>query len=242
MADRNTETTCELLTIWNDDPNVIDYWTFSHQFVPFFVTIYGVDYRWIIIFVYFYETIENAVWCVQKEYQEDFANSTIADPLQGILGIVVGLAYLKLIKSKGINNDKDYFNRYRHNVILPRFDFIVDLVIICVPSLIFAYTGSEFVYFLYLLLFPLSYWLISYLNHKRESLENHNKVFYRFNIVFFYMTFLLFFNIVHPFEINSFYAEFIIGILFGATFFGLAIFNEKRDEFEQVAEFDNIKI
>ena len=213
MADIDTPTECVLLTVWNDDPNIIDYWTLSHQFVPFFAVIYGLDYRWAIIFIYLYETIENGTWCVQKLYQEDFANSIVADPIQGIIGVLVALSYMKLVKSAGINTEKNYLKD------LKTFgEALLDFIIICIPSLIFIYEGNKNVYVIYLILFPISFWIISFLNYKRDTLENRSKIWYRLGVAMIYLSFLLSFIVWHPLDINSFYAGSIIGLCFCVFF------------------------
>ena len=218
MADVDTPTNCTLLTSWNDDPDNIDWWTFSHQILPFFAVIYGFDFRWVIIVAYFCETVENFVWCLERRYIERFENSIIADPIQGIVGSCIGLLFLYLTKSAGINNILKEKHEYAY-IFSSEWKnrvpgLLFDVTFLVCPSLIF-YRDSRNLDWLYLCLFPISYFIITLrITNYVDDLNAYNiqARIYDFVIAYIYVIILAIVVFAHPLEINSFYSSIITSL------------------------------
>jgi hypothetical protein len=199
MADYDTPTNCTLLTVWNDDPAVIDHWVASHQILPFFATIYGWDFRSVLVAVYVVETVENFVWCLERAYTEDFANTSISDPIQGIIGVLLGYIFKSIF---GSMREEKYFLAGWKNTAVTLFD----VGCMVVPSAIF-YSNRRELDYLYLLLFPMAFFIVS--RHEGK----HKLV--RFLVAYGYVVTTCGVVFGHPLKINSFYAAWISSFCVG---------------------------
>lgn len=198
MADVDTKTDCKLLRTWNDNPLVIDHWVASHQILPFFATIYGWDFRWVIIAVYVVETVENFVWCLEGAYTEDFSNTSISDPWHGIVGVLVG--YIFTNRFGVFRTESIYTQSIREALIT-----ILDVGFMVAPSAIF-YRDVRNLDWLYIAFFPIAYVVVSRHQLKRDLgafVSAYTYVIVTCSVVF-----------GHPYGINSFYAASISSIVF----------------------------
>ena len=198
MADFDTPTECRLLRTWNDDPLVIDHWVASHQILPFFATIYGWDFRWVLIAVYVVETVENFVWCLEGAYTEDFSNTSISDPWHGILGVLLGYLFTKQF---GVfRREAIYIQSTRETIIT-----ILDVGFMVAPSAIF-YSDVRNLDWLYIAFFPIAYAIVS-----RHQLERDLGAFAS-AYIYVIVTCSIVFG--HVYDTNTFYAASLSALLF----------------------------
>lgn len=202
MADFDTPTACKLLKTWSNDPAVIDHWVATHQILPFFATIYGWEFRWVIIATYLLETIENFVWCLEGAYTEDFSNTSISDPLHGVLGALLGYLFRR---AYGVLRDESIFIASKRQTIITIFD----TGILVAPSAIF-YRDSRNLDWLYLLFFPIAFFIVS---RHVESMKMQ-----KFVVAYAYVCVTCFVVFAHPLKINSFYAAWITAVVFAILF------------------------
>ena len=201
MADHETPTECVLLTTWADDKRNIDHWVSSHQILPYFATIYGWDFRWVIIAVYGVETVENFVWCLERSYTEDFSNTSISDPLHGIFGAILGYIFRWTFDAV-IRDEQKYVLNIRELLIT-----IFDIGIMVLPSAIF-YKETRNTDWLYLIFYPIAFLIIS------RHMNDNEKKMQMFFTSYIYVITLCCVIFGHPLNINSFYAGWIVAIGF----------------------------
>lgn len=209
MADFKTPTNCSLLTVWNGDSNLIDHWVASHQILPFFATIYGWDVRLVIIGVYFAETVENTVWCIERSFHEDISNAIISDPVQGLLGALLGYLYRRKV---GTIRDEDTFVSSQQNVMIT----LIDMIAIVAPFTI-LYTNNRKLDYLLILLFSIAFLFV----HRNFSGVDCAK---RLAIALPYVTVTSLAIFAHPFELNTFYVGVLCALLY--SLFLLLLSNE----------------
>lgn len=202
MADKDTLTDCKLLRVWNKDPDVIDHWVFSHQVLPFYATIYGWDFRWVIVAVYVVETVENFVWCLEGAYTEVFSNTAISDPIHGLIGAILGYIY---IQTFGVIRRESLYIKDVKEALITLFD--TGLMVLC--SAIF-YSNQRNLDWLYLLFFPLTFAVVS---------RHYKRSWFGFLTAYAYVIFLAGTIFGHPFDINSFYSGWIVAIVVFVLFF-----------------------
>lgn len=207
MGDYDTPTECVLLTTWADDARNIDHWVLSHQILPFYATIYGWDFRWIIIAAYAVETVENFVWCLEGAYTEDFSNTSISDPLHGVFGALLG--YLFRMTFDVIREERYFIQNARETFIT-----VIDVAAMVAPSLIF-YSNNRNLDWLYLLFFPISFAFVS--RHE----ENRRKRVYIFCTAYIYVVILGLVIFGHPLEINSFYSGWLTALGVAICFYSI---------------------
>ena len=83
---------CDLLSKFD----YYDRWVVPHQLLPFVLTLYGVDYRLVMLMVYIWETFEVFLtFCLQLFEVENVTDTIISDPVQGFLGIGAAVILLK---------------------------------------------------------------------------------------------------------------------------------------------------
>lgn len=91
---------CELIT----NTTAFDRWVVPHQILPMVLVVYGIEHKIVLLLVYLWETLEVLFMsCLQLFEEEDITNSIISDPLQGFIGIIMGLLILK--RYDKINNN-----------------------------------------------------------------------------------------------------------------------------------------
>lgn len=214
MADFDTPTNCSLLYTWNDSPTVIDHWVASHQILPFFATIYGWDFRWVIIGVYFAETVENTIWCLEKSFHEDISNAVISDPIQGALGAIIGYMYRK---NFGVVRDqKEYVASIKDTL-----RTVVDMALVVAPFTI-LYSDNRNLDYLLILLF-----LVAFLIVHREF--PWSVCFPRLVISQSYVVVSSLVIFGHPLGINTFYSSIICGLSYFLFLYALSWCSEKSN-------------
>lgn len=88
---------CELFT----NSTIYDRWVVPHQLLPFLLTMYGVEYRTVLLLIYVWETFEVfAMHCLELFAIEDITDTLISDPVQGLLGV---MAACLLLRNDNIN-------------------------------------------------------------------------------------------------------------------------------------------
>lgn len=95
--------------------DLYDRWVVPHQILPFVLTMFGVDYRLVLLLVYVWETIEVFLMhCLQLFEVEDVTDTIISDPIQGFLGVCAAMVLLKINGHSTILNEPfDVFN-FKH--------------------------------------------------------------------------------------------------------------------------------
>jgi len=77
-----------------------DPWVIPHQILPSIAVVIGINWMEVFLLVYIWETIEIFLSCAREsisdEVSEDHANALISDPVQGLLGIVIGTLMLRV--------------------------------------------------------------------------------------------------------------------------------------------------
>ena len=87
----SADTCTEFTNIHNYDP-----WVVPHQVLPAMAVIIGLDWKYILIIMYVWETLEVIFLnCLQISDSEKTSNALISDPIQCCVGILVGLMILK---------------------------------------------------------------------------------------------------------------------------------------------------
>lgn len=212
MANVDTSTECKTLRVWDGDSQYIDHWVVSHNILPFVATVYGWDFRWVIIAVYLAETVENLVWCLEGRFKEDPANSLISDPIMGMAGVLVGYAFRY---TYGVIRDQnDYIRNARE-----AFVTLFDVALLVAPSGV-LYSSNDRLYWLYLVLFPISFSIVS----------RHDRNWKRLVTAFIYVLTMCLVILGHPNDINSFYSGLMVSIIATVVFFLLYQFRSKSYE------------
>jgi hypothetical protein len=78
-----------------------DPWVIPHQILPSIAVVIGINWMEVFLLVYIWETLELLMSCasesISEEVSEDHANALISDPVQGLLGIVIGTLMLRVV-------------------------------------------------------------------------------------------------------------------------------------------------
>lgn len=88
-------TGCAVLT----DANYYDYWVVPHQLLPFMLTLFGLPRLVVLLLVYVWESAEFVMMnCFEWFEAEEIGDAILSDPLQGLIGVIVGTAFCYLLR------------------------------------------------------------------------------------------------------------------------------------------------
>lgn len=87
-----------------------DPWVVPHQLLPAIAIVLGIEWKMVLVLVYAWETVEfTFLKCLDLATPESGQDSLISDPIQGLIGILVGFMLLNVT-----NNGKPLFSsQYR---------------------------------------------------------------------------------------------------------------------------------
>jgi hypothetical protein len=79
------------------------YWAVSHSSFPFLVYLYLLDWKWVLLLMYLFETLEAAISVIGgggplSGQAESLGDSLIGDIVMGSMGIIVGVLSTKVLK------------------------------------------------------------------------------------------------------------------------------------------------
>jgi hypothetical protein len=112
------------------DLTTYDPWVVPHQVLPAIATIMGMDWRDVFLVMYTWETIEVVLFnCFGVPGKELAANSLIADPVQCLMGVIVGKTILATMNNYKPLITEDYaIYRYMWSALfaIPSITLILD--------------------------------------------------------------------------------------------------------------------
>lgn len=232
---------CAQLSDWYSP---YDTWTIPHQLLPFFLTIYGINWYYVVILIYLWETSEAFSMCHKNSFtDESIDNMLISDPLMAFVGIFV--AVIILWKGEALNKRVFVYNNQETlKINLKRFLFefleialIVSMSFIISPALIVPDAkADEGLVRYYCLGLSIVYLLLAFTYNILWNIQTVFVILYfiTINLVIFYTK-----------TRNSMWLAFIIGISFGISAFFLQyfkhdIFKTKRQYSQQISTSQNI--
>lgn len=81
-----------------------DTWVVPHQLLPFAATVMGITWKEVFLLMYGWESLEVVLFnCIELYEGEVAANALISDPVQALVGVLVGYSFLYVFNDgKGV--------------------------------------------------------------------------------------------------------------------------------------------
>lgn len=125
-------TTCECDSLSDQcsfisSPSHTDLWVVPHNVLPLLITIYGAIWQDTLLLVLIWEVFEVILFiCYEKFEPELLGDAFISDPVQGLLGVIIGYQITRKFRKISVLNTREFEKESIFDVTRPINDVMVN--------------------------------------------------------------------------------------------------------------------